>query len=99
MDFWNRKKVRELELEISHKESEIESLRNQLQLAEKKIKGERVCGGYCKQCTHGIQDENFFMGAVYNTIACELDCKCKDFQTKRRKAVRDQKDMPQRISV
>lgn len=75
MDFWNRKKVRRLERTIDEYKRDIEKL-------ESRLKGDRVCGGYCKKCAHGIQAENFFMGAVYNTIACELDCKCKDFQRK-----------------
>lgn len=82
MDFWNMQKVRELELEISHKESEIESLRNQLQLAEKKIKGERVCDGYCQECAHAIEGFGYIPGGCYTSYTCELDCKCKDFQRK-----------------
>lgn len=80
MDFWNRQKVKELELKIGFKEKEIEVLKDKLRLAEKKIKGERVCGGYCQKCVHGIERiENMgFMGGY----TCELDCKCKDFQKK-----------------
>lgn len=82
MDFWNRQKVRELELDISHKDSEIESLTNRLRLAEKKIQGERVCGGYCKTCVHAIEGMNYSLGCCYTSYTCELDCKCKDFQRK-----------------
>lgn len=80
MGFWNRKKVRNLEFEISYKDSEIESLKNQLQLTEKKIKGGRVCDGYCKSCCHAIVVQNYCMGGLYQSYSCELDCKCKDFK-------------------
>lgn len=82
MDFWNRKKVRELELEISHKEIEIKILRNQLRLAEKKISGERVCDGYCQNCVHSVAVDVESLLGTSKTYSCELDCKCKDFQRK-----------------
>lgn len=79
MDFLNKKKVQELKDCIEDKDREIKSLRENLDEANKKIRGARVCGAYCKNCKHGIESKVFSFGGYYTTYSCELDCKCKDF--------------------
>lgn len=86
MDFWNRKKVRRLEEEIRiykreiiDKDDLISRLREQLDEAERKIRGDRVCDGYCHVCNHGVKMTRYYVGGTYEQYICELDCKCKDF--------------------
>lgn len=82
MDFWNRKKVRELESRVRELEENREIMMAKLDEAKKKLRGDRVCDGYCDKCAHSIPVEGYYMGGVYTRYSCELDCKCKDFQKK-----------------
>lgn len=82
MDFWNRKKVRKLESKIKWIDKDNDRLRKELDELKKKLRGERVCDGYCKTCIHGIEQGQFYPGGFYTAYTCELDCKCKDFQKK-----------------
>lgn len=72
----NKKKLENTELELSEANKQIERQREQIKSLERKIKGGRVCDGYCQVCTHGVK-EQYSMGFVQYT--CLLDCKCKDF--------------------
>ena len=56
MDFWNRKKVKDLEIRLNIAESENRCLQKQIEKLEAKLSGDRVCDGYCENCKHGIQD-------------------------------------------
>lgn len=82
MDFWNREKVMELRRTICDLQDDNVRLKEMLDKAEKKLRGERVCDGYCKTCIHSIEQEQYAYGGVYTTYTCELDCKCKEFQKK-----------------
>lgn len=93
MDFWNRKKVKELEAkhELFRKQAEaertdlkkeIERLKIRLDEAYKIIRGDRVCGGYCDKCGHSIVVDKPMIFGSGRAWVCELDCKCKDFQRK-----------------
>lgn len=84
-DFWNRKKVRELESRLSAKEKECQMIESKLIEYKKRLAGDRVCGGYCKACVHAIKKEYYastFTPYIYPEYICELDCKCKDYQKK-----------------
>lgn len=82
MDFWNREKVKNLQQEVETKTHRYNQLNEELELLKKKLRGERVCDGYCKTCIHSIEQEQYAYGGVYTTYTCELDCKCKDFKRK-----------------
>lgn len=85
MDFWNRKKVRELEKkvqELKRKNGELVdeniSLKEKIANLNKQISGEHIQSPYCQRCKHGI-----LLGTSYYSglpsFACSLDCMCKDF--------------------
>lgn len=89
MDFWNRKKVRELEIErkrlIDDRDAEIKKLKSEIDGLEKRLRGDRVCDGYCQLCEHGIMQEYTLFPNDYPVesgvkFSCALDCKCKDFK-------------------
>lgn len=81
MEFWNRKKVKDLEIRLNIAESKNRGLQKQIEKLEAKLSGDRVCDGYCESCKHGIQC--YIMG-IYPipSYRCDLDCKCKDFERK-----------------
>ena len=81
MDFWNRKKVEDLEIKLDIAESKARNLQKKIEKLEAKLRGDRVCDWYCKNCKHGIQYYNI---GIYPITGCEcaLDCKCKDFERK-----------------
>ena len=84
MDFWNRKKVKDLEKRLNMTESENRDLQTQIEKLEAQLRGGRVCDGYCENCKHGIQD--YASGICIDPLTpyykCDLDCKCKDFERK-----------------
>lgn len=78
MDFWNRKKVRELERKNYELAEENISLKERIANLNKQISGEHTQSPYCQRCKHGI-----LLGTLYYSnlpsFACSLDCMCKDF--------------------
>lgn len=56
----------------------------EIALLNKKLKGDRVCTGYCRTCKHAIDNgATWYMGVFYpNDPLCDLECKCKDFERK-----------------
>ena len=82
MDFWNRKKVEDLEIRLNIEESKNRSLQKQIEKLKAKLSGDRVCDGYCENCKHGIQDyaSGICIGPPIPYYKCALDCKCKDFE-------------------
>ena len=84
MDFWNRQKVKDLEIRLNIAEIKNRGLQKQIEKLEAKLSGGRICDGYCENCKHGIQYYNIgiFAGAPFPSYKCELDCKCKDFDLK-----------------
>lgn len=82
MDFWNRKRVKDLEIRLNIAESKNRGLQKQIEKLEAKLSGNRVCDGYCENCKHGIQ---YYVGGICigpPIYKCALDCKCKDFDRK-----------------
>lgn len=83
MDFWNRKKVEELESKLSIAKSREIELESKIEELKLQIRGGRVCDVYCKDCKHSIATPNTnIFNVTYYTYQCELDCKCKDFERK-----------------
>ena len=84
MDFWNRKKVAELEEENRRLRRERDDALSRVGELKKRISGERVCGAYCEKCKHGFQTEvQQYVGVGwYNPWRCLLDCKCNGFEKK-----------------
>ncbi len=85
IDFWNRNKVRELQRELEDKDGSVALLKARIEELDKKIRGDRVCGGYCEKCGHAIKTEKFYPGGMAIKFLCELDCQCKDFSRKEEK--------------
>lgn len=84
MDFWNKRKVRELELRLESRDSKVEQLEEENNRLRKKISGERVCSEVCGKCKYGICISGYNLGGIYvqSYYKCELDNKCKDFMRK-----------------
>ena len=84
MDFWNRKKVADLEWQVSSLREQRDNLLSDIERLETRMRGERVCGGHCQKCKHGFQAEvpQYVGVGWYNPWMCLLDCKCKDFEQK-----------------
>lgn len=84
MDFWNRKKVKDLEIRLNIAESKNSGLQKQIEKLEAKLSGDRVCDGYCENCKHGIKDyaSGICIGPPIPYYQCALNCKCKDFERK-----------------
>lgn len=76
MFFESKKMIEELEAKNSKlKEEEEERLRGEISKLKKQLSGEHVTSVYCHDCSHVIRD--------CVSIACELECKCKDFRSVR----------------
>lgn len=84
MDFWNRKKVEELESKLRVAESREIELELKIEKLKAQIRGDRVCDGYCEKCKHGIKDyaSGICIGPPIPYYQCALNCKCKDFERK-----------------
>lgn len=84
MDFWNRKKVADLEEENCRLIRERNDALSRVAELQKRISGERVCGGYCQVCKYGFPSQvpQYVGAGWYNPWMCILDCKCKEFEQK-----------------
>lgn len=82
IDFFNRRKLDELEAENESLKSDAEALRSENERLTAKLRGERVCDGCCAVCKHGVLTPTWFPApmVVVNAFVCELECKCKDFE-------------------
>lgn len=65
---------------IEELENVIEGLKSTLAVADKKLRGDRVCDSYCSKCKYGISKTAFAGISPYTIYTCALDCKCKDFE-------------------
>ena len=74
MFFKGKKRIEELKVEVSNLRMEKEELREENSRLKRQLEGEHVTSIYCNNCTHVIR---YCFGT-----ACELECKCKDFQSK-----------------
>lgn len=91
-DLFNREALRAkdaelsiVKLEIANARSKVDELKAEVDTLTAKLRGDRVCDGYCENCVHGIKTERFH--PLYGetvSFNCELDCKCKDFEKKER---------------
>lgn len=89
-DLFNREALRAKSAELNGVERElvaarsrIDELKMEVNTLTAKLRGDRVCDGYCENCVHGIKTERFH--PIYGETAsfsCALDCKCKDFEKK-----------------
>lgn len=93
MDLFGKKKIEQLERDVNYwkRMYEDESRRNnnhlkEIELLQAKIRGERVCDGYCKYCINGVTEEReFYSDGTWRKdekYTCIHDCKCKDFERK-----------------
>ena len=96
IDFFNRRKLDELEaeneslksdVEVLRSENErlksdVETLRSENKRLTAKLRGDRVCDGCCAVCKHGVLTPTWFPTPMtsVNAFVCELECKCKDFE-------------------
>ncbi len=84
MDFWNRKKVYNLEEENRRLRNERDDALSRVAELQNRISGKRVCGGYCEKCKHGFQTvvPQYVGAGWYNPWMCLLNCNCKEFEQK-----------------
>ena len=82
-DLFNKKALESEKYRNDVLEKELKDTRKQLEQLEARLRGDRVCDGYCKLCSHGIKRDAFSpLIGNYDTWCCVLDCKCKDFEKK-----------------
>ena len=75
MDIFNKRKIKQQEEMIQRLQHEIDILKSQL-------RGDRVCDSYCAVCKHGsVTRYSSILGDLSTVYACELDCRCKDFDS------------------
>lgn len=89
-DLFNREALRAkcaelngVERELVAARSRIDELKAEVNALTAKLRGDRVCDGYCENCVHRIKTTRFH--PLYGDTAffsCELGCKCKDFEKK-----------------
>lgn len=72
-----------VKLELANARSKVDELKAEVDTLTAKLRGDRVCDGYCENCVHGIKTTRFH--TLYGETAsfnCALDCQCKDFDRK-----------------
>lgn len=95
-DFWNMKKVRNLQKELEVKTEQYNRLKADfdkknldLETYKKMLNGDRVCGNHCETCAHSIKTERFatvYLGfgtqrnESYTEYACDLNHPCKSYE-------------------
>lgn len=81
IDFFNRRKLDELDAENESLKIDVEALRRENERLTAKLRGDRVCDGCCSVCKHGVLVPVY--SPMYGPVAsyvCALECKCKDFK-------------------
>ena len=89
-DLFNREALRaksaelsEVELDLATARIKIDDLKAEVNTLTAKLRGDRVCDGYCSLCKHGVKGTGFSITfGNYPKWTCALDCKCKDFEKK-----------------
>lgn len=89
-DLFNREALRAksaelsgVERELANARSKIDELKAEVDTLTAKLRGDRVCDGYCTLCKNSVKGISF--SSVFGehlTWSCTLDCKCKDFEKK-----------------
>lgn len=75
MLFESKKRIEELETEISELRRIEERLRTENSKLKRQLDGERIESAHCRNCSHAIR-------TTFSTV-CELNCKCKDYRSVR----------------
>lgn len=71
----SKKRIEELEAEVSELRKIEECLRTENSELKRKLNGERIESAHCHNCSHAIR-------TTFSTV-CELNCKCKDYRSVR----------------
>lgn len=75
MDFWNRKKVANLQRENERLKGINSRLKAEIVDLAKQTAGDGICGRYCKECIYGFKSDSIYL----ISWGCLRNCKCNNF--------------------
>lgn len=80
-DLFNKKALENEKYQNGILKEELKNAREKVEQLESRLRGDRVCDGYCQLCSHGIKSDAFSpLIGKYDKWCCVLNCKCKDFE-------------------